>query len=141
MKQCKQCYKEFEAKTSAAEFCSGACRAQTARIRAQMSELPADVQNSIEKMCSENNNGDRAASHSRQAMTERALDYQAKMGNRPGKGMHVRTDKPSWLTPAKPGDVDYNWDESAVPKDNPAYGLTCHGVVVTVGIAEPTGAR
>lgn len=23
--------------------------------------------------------------------------------------------KPSWLTPAKPGDADYNWEESAVP--------------------------
>ena len=69
----------------------GAIRAQKARIRAQMKQLFADVQASIEKMCAENNNGDRSASHSRQAMTERALDYQAKMGKRPGQGMHIRS--------------------------------------------------
>lgn len=80
MKKCKQCQKEFEAKTAAAEFCSGACRAQTARSRAQMSGLPADVQASIEKMCAENNNGARAASHSRAAMMERALHYQRVAG-------------------------------------------------------------
>ena len=80
MKQCKQCQKEFESKTAAAEFCSGACRAQTARSRAQMKDLPIDVQAAIEKHCAENNGGARDASHSRQAMTERALKYQAKMG-------------------------------------------------------------
>lgn len=48
-------------------------------------DLPADVQASIERMCAENNNGARAASHSRAAMTERALAYQAMFGKRPGK--------------------------------------------------------
>lgn len=50
-------------------------------------DLPADVQASIERHCSENNKGERAASHSRAAMTERALAYQDKMGKRPGKGV------------------------------------------------------
>ena len=31
-----------------------------------------------------------------------------------------RLNKPSWLTSAKPGDEDYNWDESAVPLNHPA---------------------
>lgn len=66
---------------------AGAMRAQTSRIRALMKSLPADVQAEIEKHCSENNNGERAASHSRAAMTERALAYQNKMGKRLGKGV------------------------------------------------------
>ncbi len=45
-------------------------------------DLPSDVQASIEHMCSENNNGQRAGSHSRAAMTERALHYQAMFGKR-----------------------------------------------------------
>ncbi|KKN77681.1 hypothetical protein LCGC14_0358070 [marine sediment metagenome] len=39
-------------------------------------DLPTDVQASIDKHCAENNNGQRAGSHSRAAMTERALHYQ-----------------------------------------------------------------
>lgn len=50
-------------------------------------DLPADVQASIEKHCAENNKGDRADSHSRAAMTERALKYQERMGKRPGQGV------------------------------------------------------
>jgi len=38
-------------------------------------DLPSGVQAEIEKHCAENNNGERAASHSRAAMTERALRY------------------------------------------------------------------
>ena len=38
-------------------------------------DLPADVQSDIEHFCSENNNGERSASHSWVAMTERALRY------------------------------------------------------------------
>lgn len=45
-------------------------------------DLPADVQQEIEKNCSESNNGARADTHSRHAMTERALDYQGKKGKR-----------------------------------------------------------
>ena len=45
-------------------------------------DLPADVVAEIERMCSENNNGDRANSHSRAAMTERALHYQQVCGKR-----------------------------------------------------------
>ncbi len=40
------------------------------------SDLPSDVQASIDKHCAENNKGERAGSHSRAAMTERALHYQ-----------------------------------------------------------------
>lgn len=39
-------------------------------------DLPTDVQASIEQHCAENNDGERAASHSRATMTERALAYQ-----------------------------------------------------------------
>lgn len=78
---------------------AGAMRAQTSRIRALMKSLPADVQAEIEKHCSENNNGERAASHSRAAMTERALAYQDKMGKRPGTGCNcpecITRDRPS----------------------------------------------
>ena len=42
--------------------------------------LPADVLASIEKDCAENNGGARDASHSRAAMTERALHYQRVCG-------------------------------------------------------------
>ena len=31
-----------------------------------------------------------------------------------------RLNKPSWLTSAKPGDKDYNWDESALTLNHPA---------------------
>ncbi len=61
-KQCKQCQKEYEPNRSTSEFCSGACRALTARIRALMETLPKDVQASSEKMCAENNSGQRPAS-------------------------------------------------------------------------------
>ncbi len=63
-------------------------------------DLPADVQHQIELHCAENNNGDRAASHSRAAMTERALAYQVKMGRRRGECEPV-TDL------SKPGDSEY----------------------------------
>jgi hypothetical protein len=43
-------------------------------------DLPADVQASIEHYCSENNDGARAGSHSRGAMTERALGYHRLFG-------------------------------------------------------------
>lgn len=45
-------------------------------------DLPLDVQRAIDKMCSENNNGERAGSHSRAAMTERALSHQTMTGRR-----------------------------------------------------------
>ena len=48
----------------------------SSRKKQTFADLPADVQASIETNCAENNNGERAASHSRQAMTERALKYQ-----------------------------------------------------------------
>jgi hypothetical protein len=57
--------------------------------RLMFDDLPSDVQASIEKFCAENNNGERAASHSRQAMTERALDYQRQFGKRPSQGIHT----------------------------------------------------
>ena len=50
-------------------------------------DLPVDVQDQIEHYCSENNNGERAASHSRQAMTERALHYQRLVGKTDYKGI------------------------------------------------------
>ncbi len=43
-------------------------------------DLPLDVQHQIEKHCAENNKGERAGSHSRAAMTERALHYQEVCG-------------------------------------------------------------
>ncbi len=52
-------------------------------------DLPLDVQAEIDHMCSESNNGEREASHSRAAMTERALSYQAMFGKRPSRGMPV----------------------------------------------------
>ena len=64
----------------------GAVRAQTSRIRAQIKTLPADVQASIEHHYSENNDGARETTHSRQAMTERALKYQAMFGKRYSRG-------------------------------------------------------
>ena len=88
----------------------GALRAQKARIRAQMKDLPKDVQASIEKYCSETT-GKRASSHSRQTMTERALAYQAKMGKATAKGMTTTVTDTS-----KPGD--------------PAYGPTGNQVCV-----------
>ena len=54
---------------------SGALSAPQAKPHT-FSDLPSDVQASINKHCSENNNGERAGSHSRAAMTERALHYQ-----------------------------------------------------------------
>ena len=50
-------------------------------------DLPSDVQASIESMCAENNNGQRADSHSRAAMTERALSYQSMFGKRSSQGV------------------------------------------------------
>lgn len=52
-------------------------RPQLQAAKPTFADLPADVQASIEKMCAENNNGQRADSHSRATMTERALSYQA----------------------------------------------------------------
>jgi len=52
--------------------------------RKTFKDLPSDVQAQIEKHCSENNGAERDGSHSRQAMTERALHYQSMLGNRPG---------------------------------------------------------
>ena len=43
-------------------------------------DLPADVQSDIEHFCSENNDGERSGSHSRAAMTERAIHYQRVRG-------------------------------------------------------------
>ena len=80
----------------------GAVRAQKARIRAQMKALPRDVQASIEQHCSESKKGERAASHSRQAMTERALNYQAKFGKTAAKTMTTTITDTS-----KPGDPAY----------------------------------
>ena len=45
-----------------------------------LGDLPPDVHAEIEKHCSENNNGARSASHSRAAMTERAIHYQRVCG-------------------------------------------------------------
>jgi len=58
-----------------------------------ITDLPADVQANIERMCSENNDGIRAASHSRAAMTERALAYQRIAGryNEPETHAHEGT--------------------------------------------------
>lgn len=50
--------------------------------------LPADVQAGIESQCAENNDGQRSGSHSRAAMTERALRYQGMFGKRPSHGVH-----------------------------------------------------
>ena len=52
-------------------------------------DLPADVQASIETHCSENNNGARQASHSRAAMTERAIRYQQVFGKRPNRATYL----------------------------------------------------
>lgn len=103
--KCKQCQTDVPQTAGKVSrvFCSDKCRMRFNRSQPRtrptpnnpeqatpnkgkkptFADLPADVQASIEKMCAENNNGARAASHSRQAMTERALDYQAKMGKRP----------------------------------------------------------
>ena len=61
--------------------------------------LPADVLAEIEQHCSENNNGERAASHSRQAMTERALHYHRTVGQRRGSYAPHQPTKPSDGTP------------------------------------------
>ena len=53
------------------------------RPKPTFKDLPPDVQAEIEKHCSENNDGARSASHSRQAMTERALRYHKEFGGRP----------------------------------------------------------
>ena len=50
-------------------------------------DLPADVQASIEHYCSEANNGERAGSHNRAAMTERALYYHRQFGRTQAKGI------------------------------------------------------
>ena len=60
----------------------GATACEMACVPGVRADLPADVQASIEKMCSENNNGERAASHTKAIMTERALAYQWSAGNR-----------------------------------------------------------
>lgn len=85
MKQCKQCQKEFESNRKDTQYCSAACRLKSHRnVSHQKAEtfhdLPADVQASIERDCAENNGGARDASHSRAAMTERALTYQRVCG-------------------------------------------------------------
>ncbi len=103
MKQCKQCQAEYEPKTAASEYCSGACRAQTSRSRALMSDLPQDVQDQIELHCAENNKGERAGSHSRAAMTERALSYQAMFGKRHSVGISNNMCVTDLLKPGEPG--------------------------------------
>ena len=97
MTECKQCGTEYEAKRATSQYCSSKCKQAAYRntdavtvtpVTVTESEsvtvtddgnapsvmdLPADVVAEIEKMCAENNDGARAASHSRAAMTERAL--------------------------------------------------------------------
>ncbi len=89
-----------ERESTSEQKSEGAVRAQKARIRAQMKTLPLDVQDEIEKHCSENNNGEREGSHSRQAMTERALAYHKEFGTKRGSCEPV-TDM------SMPGDPEY----------------------------------
>lgn len=56
------------------------------RAKPTFTDLPTDVQRQIEQHCAESNNGARAGSHSRAAMTERALNYQSMFGKWPGRG-------------------------------------------------------
>ena len=82
MKQCKQCDQEFEPQRSTAVYCSAKCRVYAKRNTVSVTALPADVVAEIERLCAENNNGARAASHSRAVMTERATRYHRMFGAR-----------------------------------------------------------
>ena len=100
MKQCQQCNQEFESKRTDAKYCSAKCRVTANRVtdnvtdnpavgvtdnKPTFDDLPLDVQRDIIGMCYETT-GQRQASHTRAAMTERALHYQATMGKRYAHG-------------------------------------------------------
>ena len=58
---------------------------QPSGAKPAFADLPLDVQHEIDRMCYETT-GQRQASHTRAAMTERALHYQATMGKRHSHG-------------------------------------------------------
>ena len=106
MKQCKQCQNEFESSRSDAVYCSAKCRVTANR----------------------NKTGDVTANHTVEQCKRRAAAGKPWRKGDPAwpYTRHLtpiafvawcRLNKPSWLTSAKPGDEDYNWDESALQAD------------------------
>ena len=113
--QCKQCSLEIEqvAGKVARVFCSDACRKASSRAQPRTESTPdnpghATPDNLIDQCVNRaaagkpHRDGDPAWPYTRHLIPS---DFAA----------WCKVHKPSWLTSAKPGDADYNWDESAVP--------------------------
>ncbi len=75
--QCRTCEGEVQQVVKCIKCCAAGTPSPPQAKPHTFADLPSDVQASITKHCAENNNGQRAGSHSRAAMTERSLSYQA----------------------------------------------------------------
>ena len=112
MKQCKQCQNEFESSRSDAVYCSARCRV-TANRNKTGGVTDTGVDHSVawcqhRAMCGKPwLKGDPVHPYTRHLTPIAYLAW-------------CKQNKPSWLTSAKPGDEDYNLDESAVPLNHPA---------------------
>jgi hypothetical protein len=117
MAKCKQCGKEYEAKRSTSSYCSPKCKQTVYRNRIP-EPVTLSVTEPVTVTAAPNNLVGQCIERAKTKLPWRKGDpvWPYTRHLKPVQFVAwCRLHRPSWLTPAKPGDDDYNWDESSVP--------------------------